>query len=136
VSSGESPVEDDLSWRLVVFFSKFNNDFLFLKIFSILSNTWIADWRVGSWYNVDRFHELDEVSLHKEWVEFDLIDYWWDLGVRETISQQLNVEVGNSDTLAESHLYKFLQLSIYNMHWYLSMEEADWPVDHVHVYIV
>lgn len=59
VTSGKSPVEDNLSSGFVVLFSDSFHNFHFLEIFTCSGDTWVADWRESHRDDIHGLHECD-----------------------------------------------------------------------------
>ena len=72
---------------------------------NLLASTWNlvlgSKRRVGNWGDVLRLAVVDELLVRKEWVDLDLVDRWWDLGVGEEILKVLDGPVGDTNGLGE-----------------------------------
>ena len=79
---------------------------------NLLTSTWHlvlgSKRRVGNWGDVLGLAVVDELLVWKEWVDLDLVDCWWDLGVGEESLEVLDGPVGDTDGLGEAVLDELL----------------------------
>ena len=84
-----------------------------------------------------RLHEVNKVYLSVCWVDFELIDDWFDATVTEKVCEQLKVKVTDTNRAYEARIDQRFQLFIYDMDRYsvrrILLEVPSWPMDHVAV---
>ena len=86
-----------------------------------------------------RFHEVNEVYLSVCWVDLELIDDWFDTTVTEKVSEQLKVEITDTDRAYKASVDQSFQLLIDYMNRHsvrrILLKETSWPVNHVAIEI-
>lgn len=79
---------------------------------NLLASTWNlvlgSERRVRNWSDILRLAVIDELLVWEKWVNLDLVDRWWDLGVGEESLKVLNGPVGDTDGLCETVLDELL----------------------------
>lgn len=79
---------------------------------NLLASAWNlvlgSERRVGDWGDVLRLAVVNELLVWQEWMDLDLVDCWWDLGVGEENLEVLDGPVGDTDGLCETVLNELL----------------------------
>ena len=78
--------------------------------------------------------EFDQVGLWVSWENLHLVANWSDCAIGEQVCQELDVEVGDSDTFCETFGYKWLHSGPEKVHGDLVLYKAiHWPVYQIKV---
>lgn len=67
-----------------------------------------SERRVGNWSDVLRLAVIDKLLVWKEWVDLDLVDRRWDLGIGEESLEVLDGPIRDTDGLGEAVLDELL----------------------------
>ena len=86
-----------------------------------------------------RFHEVNKVYLSVCRIDLELINDWFDTTVTEKVSEQLKVEITDTDRAYKASVDQSFQLLIDYMNRHsvrrILLKETSWPVNHVAIEI-
>lgn len=140
MTSAQAPREENLNGLLVVLFGKLMD----IRVINTLNSRIImvscvqtTDRTVSNGLNIVGSQPRDKILLRAFWVQLDLVDGGFDLAVGQHVSQNLNVEVRNTDASCEAFFNKTFHLSPEFVHRNLvGSMTIEWPVNQVKINVI